>query len=327
MASRLRKSKSAAKAAAGKSSPSESYHVYALSPERDHLEIRFPRVESYVRKISAEPSGDEDVVELPQYEAHRGVGSTRDVDFWTTKPVLECNRTHVTYVVANAVPWEQSAVSRLDRDSHVIAFAKNVNLGFAIPYAYKDETREYLPDFLVRLQHGGRDVGTLILETKGYDPLAMATVDGAQRWIAAVNAEGSHGRWAYRLVTAPTDLPAALKSAAQELVASPRRSWREALSRFVEEIRALYGSRLDSVVLYGSRARGDAVEGSDIDTLVVLDRCEDFWGELKRVGNAANAVLLDQAVVISAFPISRDEFNTGDRPFLQNVRREGKRVP
>lgn len=141
-----------------------------------------------------------------------------------------------------------------------------------------------------------------------------------------MNAEGSYGRWAYRLVTTPADVRAALKSASQELAAPPRPTWRQALSRFVEEVRALYGPRLESVVLYGSRARGDAVEGSDIDTLVVLDHCEDFWSELERVGVAATAVLLDHAVVISAFPISRDDFDAGAGPFVQNVRREGKSV-
>lgn len=37
------------------------------------------------------------------------------------------------------------------------------------------------------------------------------------RWVAAVNAEGSYGRWTYRLVKSPTDVPEALRSAADEL--------------------------------------------------------------------------------------------------------------
>lgn len=63
----------------------------------------------------------------------------------------------------------------------------------------------------------GKEVGTLILENKGYDPLASAKEAGARRWVAAVNAEGSYGRWAYRLIKSPTDTPEAVRAAADEL--------------------------------------------------------------------------------------------------------------
>jgi type III restriction enzyme len=269
---------------------------------------------------------DQDGQELPRYETHRGEGSTRDVDFWTSKPVRECERSHLNYVVADTERWEQSAAFYLDTDPHVLAFVKNFNLGFSIPYSYRGESREYLPDFLVRLRNDGREMGTLILETKGFDPRAMAKIDAAQRWITAVNAEGSHGRWAYRFVTAPTDIAAALRSAADELASPPRANWRVALRRFVEEVKAVYGPRLVSVVLFGSRARGDAVEGSDIDTLVVLDSCDDFWAERDRIGEIATRVSLEYDTVVSAFPVDRGEFQEGGTPLLMNARREGRQV-
>ena len=92
-----------------------------------------------------------------------------------------------------------------------------MKLGFAIPYCHNGEAKEYIPDFLARLQMDGRELGTLILEAKGYDPLAEAKVAGARRWVAAVNAGGSRGRWAYRLIKSPTDTPEAIRSAAEEL--------------------------------------------------------------------------------------------------------------
>jgi predicted nucleotidyltransferase len=79
------------------------------------------------------------------------------------------------------------------------------------------------------------------------------------------------------------------------------------------------------VVLYGSRARGDATVGSDVDTLVVLDVLGSFWEEFQRVGALADRVSLEHDVVISAIPISAEELRTGRSPFLLNVRRE--RVP
>jgi type III restriction enzyme len=156
--------------------------------------------------------------ELPRYESHRGTGSTRDVDFWTSKPVKECERSHLNYVAADTEQWEQTAAFYLDSDPHVIAFVKNFNLGFAIPYTHNAESKEYIPDFLARVKVEGREVGTLILETKGYyDSAAELKEMGAHRWVAAVNAEGSQGRWAYRLIRAATDTIEAIRSAAEEL--------------------------------------------------------------------------------------------------------------
>jgi len=66
-------------------------------------------------------------------------------------------------------------------------------------------------------------------------------------------------------------------------------NWRDALSRFLSEMKAIYGSRLDCVVLYGSRARGDAEAMSDVDTLIVLDVLGDFWAEFNRISPIAVA--------------------------------------
>jgi hypothetical protein len=51
------------------------------------------------------------------------------------------------------------------------------------------DLHDYLPDFIVRLRNGVH----LILETKGHDPLEEVKAQAAQRWAAAVNAEGSYG--------------------------------------------------------------------------------------------------------------------------------------
>lgn len=82
---------------------------------------------------------------------------------------------------------------------------KNAGLGFAIPYLYNGQMHDYVPDFIVRMK--GQPLVNLILETKGYDPLAEVKRAAAERWIAAVNAEGSHGEWAYRMVRSTTEVP------------------------------------------------------------------------------------------------------------------------
>ncbi len=265
--------------------------------------------------------------EVPRYEARRAPGRTRDVDFWTSRPVQEAVRCHLNLVVLDTAKWEQSAAYYLDTSDHVVAFVKNANMGFAIPYLHHGQHREYLPDFLVRLGKDGREVGTLILETKGFDPLAHVKVAAAQRWAAAVNAEGSCGRWAYRIAISPSIVPAALQSAVRELAELPRPDWQAALSRFAAEIRAAYGSRLHSIVLYGSRARGDAQHDSDVDVLVVFHSGEDARRERERVAATACQVSSDSDCLISAFPVSLREFRGDERPLIASARREGRVVP
>lgn len=48
-----------------------------------------------------------------------------------------------------------------------------------------------------------------------------------------------------------------------------------ALARLGNAVRARFGARVREVVLFGSRARGDAHEDSDVDVLVVIDDLSD----------------------------------------------------
>ncbi len=142
--------------------------------------------------------------ELPVYEGgRRRVGTTAEVDAWTGKPVREVVHCHLNYAVADTQQWEQSVAARLDRAPSVAAFVKNQFLGFAIPYVHNGQDHEYYPDYLVRLKGATRPF-TLILEVKGRpDPDEQVKAEAARRWVAAVNAEGSFGRWGYDILRDP----------------------------------------------------------------------------------------------------------------------------
>jgi type III restriction enzyme len=136
--------------------------------------------------------------EIPRYESSRGPGSTREVDFWTTREAREVNKSHVNCVVADTRKWEQTAAYYIDTHPGVRSFVKNAGLGFAIPYLHNGQMHDYQPDFIIRLntlkEHH------LILETKGYDPLEEVKLAAAHRWCSAVNAHGKHGIWQYQMV-------------------------------------------------------------------------------------------------------------------------------
>ncbi len=152
------------------------------------------------------PDGDAgEGPELPVYErGARRVGSTREIDAWTGKPVVEVARSHVNLMVAHTGSWEQQVAQRLDRHPAVRAFVKNEFLEFAIPYVDNGQDHDYYPDFLVRL--GDELPLTLIVEVKGRpDPQEQVKAAAARRWVAAVNAEGSFGKWGYAILRDPKE--------------------------------------------------------------------------------------------------------------------------
>lgn len=156
--------------------------------------------------------------EVPRYDPGRPEGSTFDVDTWTSRKVHETLKSHLNFAVADTDRWEQAAAYYLDRSDFVVAYAKNYDMGFTIPYVSKGERHEYHPDYLARMRFEGREVGTLILEVKGYmDEAAMLKAHAARRWVDAVNRHGKHGRWDYTIAHDPATIESRLRVCAQSL--------------------------------------------------------------------------------------------------------------
>jgi hypothetical protein len=77
-----------------------------------------------------------------------------------------------------------------------------------------------------------------------------------------------------------------------------------ALERFGASLRSTFGSRLQEVTLFGSRARGDAREDSDVDVLVVIDELsERERGEVFDLAWSAS-IRGDEYVVLAPIPYS-----------------------
>jgi type III restriction enzyme len=171
-------------------------------------------VEVLVQAIHPDHSAGE-LPEIPQYEQSREPGSTEDVDYWTSKDVREVTRSHVNYVVADTKKWEQSAAYVIDTHPKVVAFVKNAGLGFTIPYIHNGEPHDYVPDFIIRLDGDGENY--LILETKGFDPLRDVKRQAAERWVNAVNADGQHGHWTYRIADAVSEVAERIHQASEQV--------------------------------------------------------------------------------------------------------------
>lgn len=88
-------------------------------------------------------------------------------------------------------------------------------------------------------------------------------------------------------------------------------------------LRSQYGSKLQKLVLYGSFARGDADENSDIDVLVVLKENISPGKEIDKMMDVIFNLSLKYDTLISVYPVSQEEYRNRKSPLLLNIRREG----
>jgi type III restriction enzyme len=100
----------------------------------------------------------------------------------------------------------------LDTNDAVRRVRQERGLGFAIPYMHNGQPHDYVPDFIVRIRWDSPL--HLIVETKGFDELAEVQAAAAERWVAAVNADGRFGTWRYAMVRKVGDVASVLDAAA-----------------------------------------------------------------------------------------------------------------
>jgi predicted nucleotidyltransferase len=94
------------------------------------------------------------------------------------------------------------------------------------------------------------------------------------------------------------------------------------LRRFRAALDSTYGDRIERVVLFGSRARGDAHIDSDYDIAVFLEGFADRWQEVDRIVPPVTAILYDEGTFVHAMPHRAGSYE--DRtPLMREIRREG----
>lgn len=96
--------------------------------------------------------------------------------------------------------------------------------------------------------------------------------------------------------------------------------------RILQELKSgfqrLYGERFARLVLFGSQARGDAQDGSDIDVLVVLKGEVSPCEEIARTLGVVARISLEYDETVSCVFVSEKEFEMKQSPLLLNIRRE-----
>ena len=92
------------------------------------------------------------------------------------------------------------------------------------------------------------------------------------------------------------------------------------------ELRKIYADRLKSVILYGSYARGDYRNGSDVDLLLLVENLRDALVERAVFSPIISRLSLKYDTVVSVIPMDIDDYERKKTPLLINVAKEGRPV-
>jgi uncharacterized protein len=94
------------------------------------------------------------------------------------------------------------------------------------------------------------------------------------------------------------------------------------LVRFRTALDEMYGDQIERVVLYGSRARGDAHPDSDYDVAVFLKNFHDRWSVVDRLMPVVTDILYDDGAFIHAMPYHEGAYRERT-PLMHEIRLEG----
>jgi len=102
---------------------------------------------------------------------------------------------------------------------------------------------------------------------------------------------------------------------------------REDMLRIVARARVgleqIYGARLRGVYLFGSYARGEANEDSDVDIAVVLDEVPSRFAEIERTGELASDLTLEHGMLVMFHFVPEADLAEGRRAVHRAIKREG----
>ena len=103
---------------------------------------------------------------------------------------------------------------------------------------------------------------------------------------------------------------------------------REVVDDIHAHLQKEFGNDIASLIVFGSFARGDATEDSDLDLLVLFKNISDYWKTAERVRKIAYACTYAKGRTMLTAPVImlEKEFLTGSSPLVLTIRKEGIRA-
>lgn len=101
---------------------------------------------------------------------------------------------------------------------------------------------------------------------------------------------------------------------------------RDIILHFSQQVKAILGDKLDKVILYGSYARGDYNEHSDVDIMILTPLTDEEIEEVEtEIFDLAFDFQMNYDIDISVVIQNKERFNywLGALPFYNNVQKEG----
>ena len=96
-----------------------------------------------------------------------------------------------------------------------------------------------------------------------------------------------------------------------------------AVLRFCDAARQQFADRLERIVLYGSRARGDHRPDSDYDIAIFVRDLDNAYVEYKPLAGLMMQILADDDIEINADLHAAGIWRTSPVPLMRNIRHEG----
>ncbi len=100
--------------------------------------------------------------------------------------------------------------------------------------------------------------------------------------------------------------------------------YRKAVDKFVRMALEKHRDEIESIILFGSVARGEVREDSDIDIILIVKG--DSFKMQKLISEVVVKILLETGIYISAKVLSSEEYNLLKKinsSFYRNISKEG----
>ncbi len=95
------------------------------------------------------------------------------------------------------------------------------------------------------------------------------------------------------------------------------------LNQLRDYLKNTYHNKLEQILLFGSQARQDAHQDSDVDILIILNIPFNDYQETQRISDYITDLCLENNILITCFFTSNDLWKNDNNAFFRNIQKEG----